>query len=77
MGEEITIMYRYYSYKEKCIKEAEITFHDRVKALRFIYSIKKRKDYFLDGWKTYDNYLDEWFGARVSLYDVNYNKELA
>ena len=74
--DEITIMYKYYSYKEKCIKDGEIIFHDRVKALRFCYSIKRRKDYFLEGWKTYDQYLDEWMGFRVSLHDVNYNKEL-
>lgn len=75
--EEVIIMYRYYSYRDKCVKEAERTFNDRVMALRFIYSIKRRKDYFLDGWKTYDNYIDEWLGARVSLWDINYNKELS
>ena len=65
------IVYFYYRKKgEKHMPLGERVFYDRLKALRFMYSIANR-DMVLDGWSAYDPYDDEWLHKRINVDKIN------
>ena len=63
----IYVMYQYFSKSEGKYLDGETEFNSPVKALRFMYSIKGREDYFLDGYRCDDPEDDEYIGRRIKL----------
>ena len=67
----VTVYYRYFSKKTKRWSEYEETFSDPVKALRFIWAMKNREDYYLDGWSCWDPEDNEYLASRISITNIN------
>ena len=66
----ITIFYLYFSKTENKMKEASQIFDDVQKAIRFCWSMKKRK-MVLDGWSCYDPEDNEILQRKVNMAVIN------
>lgn len=66
----ITIFYLYFNKTENKMKEASQIFDDVQKAIRFCWSMKKRK-MVLDGWSCYDPEDNEILQRKVNIAVIN------
>lgn len=66
----ITIFYLYFNKTENKMKEASQIFNDVQKAIKFCWSMKKRK-MILDGWSCYDPEDNELMSMRVNIAKIN------
>ena len=63
----IIVMFSYFNKHQEKFVEGEAQFDSNVKALRFMYSIKGREDYILEGYRCDDPYDNEWLGRRINI----------
>ena len=62
----ITIHYIYKRKTDGLWYEAEREFLDVRKALRFLYSIRNKSNYIIQGWDTDDQWDNEWLNRRFN-----------
>lgn len=63
----IVVMYSYFNKSKQTWIEGETEFTSCVKALRFMYSIKGKNNYVLEGYSCDDPYDTEYIERRISI----------
>ena len=63
----IIVYYKYFSKKDKCVKEGQTIFYDRVKALAFMYKVNDNPLMFLEAYSCDDPWDNDWLNERIHL----------
>ena len=63
----IIVYYKYFSKKDKCVKEGQTILYNRVKALAFMHKVNDSPYMFLEAYSCDDPWDNEWLNTRIHL----------